>query len=126
MRKQYNFLRGLVTVEYIYYKHTGHSVVIVDNLSRRKIDVELGCESLTPIAAIEERCRIWNSIPGSRGEIKFECLDLQHDYAELVQVRCVFIQIFSCYKTHFNDVSIKFNSFDAQNFLHNLYYHLHS
>ena len=126
MRKQYNFLRGLVTHEYIYYKHTGHSVVIVDNLSRRKIDVELGCESLTPIAAIEERCRIWNSIPGNRGEMKFKCLDLQHDYAELVQVRCMFIQIFCFYKTHFNDVSIKFNSFDAQNFLYNLYYHLHS
>jgi len=27
----------------------GHDVIIVDNLSRRKIDVELGCDSLTPI-----------------------------------------------------------------------------
>lgn len=64
----------------------GHDVVIVDNLSRRKIDVELGCQSLTPIASIEERCRVWNSISGSRGEIKFENLDLQHNYAELVQL----------------------------------------
>lgn len=27
----------------------GHDVVIVDNLSRRNIDTELGCSSLTPI-----------------------------------------------------------------------------
>ena len=31
----------------------GHDVVIVDNLSRRNIDVELGCDSLTPIASPE-------------------------------------------------------------------------
>ena len=39
----------------------GHEVIIVDNLSRRKIDVELGCDSLTPIAPIEERVRVWNA-----------------------------------------------------------------
>ena len=27
----------------------GHDVLIVDNLSRRNIDTELGCDSLTPI-----------------------------------------------------------------------------
>lgn len=27
----------------------GHDVIIVDNLSRRNIDTELGCSSLTPI-----------------------------------------------------------------------------
>lgn len=31
----------------------GHDVVIVDNLSRRNIDIELGCDSLTPIQAPE-------------------------------------------------------------------------
>ena len=31
----------------------GHDVVIVDNLSRRKIDLDLGCDSLTPIASPE-------------------------------------------------------------------------
>ena len=31
----------------------GHDVVIVDNLSRRNIDTELGCDSLTPIASPE-------------------------------------------------------------------------
>jgi len=31
----------------------GHEVVIVDNLSRRNIDIELGCDSLTPIQSPE-------------------------------------------------------------------------
>ena len=33
----------------------GHDIVIVDNLSRRNIDIELGCDSLTPIQAPEVR-----------------------------------------------------------------------
>ena len=33
----------------------GHEVVIVDNLSRRKIDVELEVESLTPIRPMSDR-----------------------------------------------------------------------
>jgi UDP-sulfoquinovose synthase len=58
----------------------------VDNLSRRKIDVELGCDSLTPIAAIEDRINVWNSLSGSKGRISFEYMDISTDYAELVQV----------------------------------------
>ncbi|MHB1904595.1 MAG: NAD-dependent epimerase/dehydratase family protein, partial [Ferrimicrobium sp.] len=30
----------------------GHEVVIVDNLSRRKIDIEMETESLTPISPL--------------------------------------------------------------------------
>ena len=37
----------------------GHNVVIVDNLSRRKIDIELGSESLTPISSIYDRIQAW-------------------------------------------------------------------
>ena len=33
----------------LYLSDQGHDVVIVDNLSRRNIDIELGCDSLTPI-----------------------------------------------------------------------------
>lgn len=33
----------------------GHEVVVVDNLSRRNIDTELGCDSLTPIQSPEVR-----------------------------------------------------------------------
>jgi UDP-sulfoquinovose synthase len=40
----------------------GYEVAIVDNLSRRKIDIELECESLTPIRPIGERLRVWNDV----------------------------------------------------------------
>ena len=41
-----------------------HDVVIVDNLSRRRIDAELGAESLTPIRPIEERLSAWREVSG--------------------------------------------------------------
>ena len=41
-----------------------HEVVIVDNLSRRRIDEELGAESLTPIGTIEERVSAWREVSG--------------------------------------------------------------
>ncbi len=59
-------------------------MIIVDNLSRRKIDVELGCESLTPIANVEERVRVWNSVSGKKMRYKF--LDIKTDYSELLQL----------------------------------------
>jgi regulator of PEP synthase PpsR (kinase-PPPase family) len=37
----------------LYLSDQGHDVVIVDNLSRRNIDIELGCDSLTPIQSPE-------------------------------------------------------------------------
>ena len=37
----------------LYLSDRGHDVVIVDNLSRRKIDLDLGCDSLTPIQSPE-------------------------------------------------------------------------
>ena len=37
----------------LYLSDQGHDVVIVDNLSRRNIDNELGCDSLTPIQSPE-------------------------------------------------------------------------
>jgi UDP-sulfoquinovose synthase len=37
----------------LYLSDKGHDVVIVDNLSRRNIDIELGCDSLTPIRSPE-------------------------------------------------------------------------
>lgn len=70
----------------LYLSDIGHQVVVVDNLSRRKIDVELGCDSLTPISAVEERVRVWNSLNPSKNQVKFQFLDLQTDYAELVQL----------------------------------------
>lgn len=37
----------------LYLSDQGHDVVIVDNLSRRNIDTELGCDSLTPVQPME-------------------------------------------------------------------------
>ena len=66
----------------------GHDVVIVDNLSRRAIDEELGVTSLTPIASIEERLQAWNEISGHT--IGFRHLDVAQDYEGLL----AFIQEF--------------------------------
>ena len=48
----------------LYLSDQGHDVIIVDNLSRRAIDEELGAESLTPIASIEERLAAWTEVSG--------------------------------------------------------------
>ncbi|MHB8379358.1 MAG: NAD-dependent epimerase/dehydratase family protein [Acidimicrobiales bacterium] len=59
----------------------GHDVTIVDNLSRRKIDIELEVESLTPIRPIHERVRAWKELTGK--EIDFVLLDLAEEYDRL-------------------------------------------
>ncbi|MYI87189.1 MAG: NAD-dependent epimerase/dehydratase family protein [Synechococcus sp. SB0672_bin_10] len=62
----------------------GHEVVIVDNLSRRKIDVELGVTSLTPIATVEDRLKAWQEMGG--WPIGFVLLDLAQEYERLLQL----------------------------------------
>ncbi|MFM7264991.1 MAG: NAD-dependent epimerase/dehydratase family protein [Cyanobium sp.] len=62
----------------------GHDVVIVDNLSRRKIDIDLGVESLTPIATIQERLRAWEQVGGRA--IRFVHLDIAQDYELLLEL----------------------------------------
>ena len=56
----------------------GHEVHILDNLSRRWIDTELGVQSLTPMDSIQERTRIWHAETGRR--IRFHLIDLARDY----------------------------------------------
>lgn len=68
----------------LYLSEQGHDVIIADNLSRRKIDIELGCDSLTPLTSIEERIHVWNKIHGSN--MRFQFLDVSKDYAELVNL----------------------------------------
>jgi UDP-sulfoquinovose synthase len=55
----------------------GHSVTIIDNLSRRRIDAELGADSLTPIATTPERLAAWKQITGK--QIDFLCIDIAQD-----------------------------------------------
>ena len=59
-------------------------MAIVDNLSRRKIDIELGTESLTPIQTPQVRLAKWANISGKT--IRFHNLTLGSDYTELVEL----------------------------------------
>ena len=68
----------------LYLSEQGHDIVIVDNLSRRNIDVELGCNSLTPIQSPETRIKAWKEVTGK--EMKFVNLDVAKDYDLLVQL----------------------------------------
>ena len=56
----------------------GHDVIVIDNLSRRAIDVELGVDSLTPITSMQERVKVWKEISGKT--IGFVNLDLAKEY----------------------------------------------
>ena len=48
----------------LYLSDNGHDVTILDNLSRRKIDIELEVESLTPIQPLGQRLRAWKEVSG--------------------------------------------------------------
>jgi UDP-sulfoquinovose synthase len=59
----------------------GHDVWIVDNGCRRQIDNELGNQSLTPIAPLDERLRVWREVSGR--EIRSASIDIASDYKAL-------------------------------------------
>lgn len=67
----------------LHLSELGHSIVIVDNLSRRKIDIELQVESLTPIAPIDRRLETWKEVSGK--DIKFLNFDIAQDYEILLR-----------------------------------------
>ena len=60
----------------------GHEITIVDNLSRRKIDIELEVDSLTPIRPLSERIGAWKDISGR--DIRVETLTVGEDYDRLL------------------------------------------
>lgn len=66
----------------LYLSEQGHDVTIIDNLSRRAIDEELGAESLTPIASIEDRLAAWKEVSGKH--IGFARIDVAKEYDELL------------------------------------------
>jgi UDP-sulfoquinovose synthase len=68
----------------LHLSEKGHEVIIVDNLSRRNIDNELECESLTPIQPIGVRIKAWKEVTGKT--IRFVRLDVALEYDELVQL----------------------------------------
>ena len=66
----------------LHLSQRGYDVVLIDNLSRRKIDVDLAASSLTPIASIEDRVATWERVSGRK--IRFVNLTIGEDYHELV------------------------------------------
>jgi UDP-sulfoquinovose synthase len=68
----------------LHLSNAGHDVVIVDNLSRRKIDVELEVESLTPIRPLSVRVGAWEELTGKK--IRTVNLTLGQDYDRLLAV----------------------------------------
>lgn len=68
----------------LYLSELGHDVIIVDNLSRRKIDLELECDSLTPIQSMSERVSAWRSVSGR--DIRFVMLNVAEEYDRLLDL----------------------------------------
>lgn len=60
----------------------GHDVIIVDNLSRRAIDLELEVDSLTPIRPLGERLRVWKGLTGNG--IRFHNFTVGEHYHRLL------------------------------------------
>ena len=66
----------------LHLSQKGHEIMIIDNLSRRKIDVELEVESLTPIKPLSNRLAAWKEVSGK--DIIFENCDIAHNYMRLL------------------------------------------
>ncbi|HET6818591.1 MAG TPA: NAD-dependent epimerase/dehydratase family protein [Mycobacteriales bacterium] len=63
---------------------SGHDVTIVDNLVRRKIDIELEVDSLTPISPLSKRLEAWEEVSGKR--IRHVNLDVAQNYQRLLDL----------------------------------------
>jgi len=68
----------------LYLSKRGHDVIIVDNLSRRKIDIELEANSLTPIKPIGERINAWKEVTGK--DIEFYNFTVGENYHRLLSL----------------------------------------
>ena len=68
----------------LHLSDNGYDVIVVDNLSRREIDLELEVESLTPIRPMGERIRTWKELTGK--DIGFVNLDLAEEYERFLEL----------------------------------------
>lgn len=68
----------------LHLSNLGHDIVIVDNLSRRMIDVELEVESLTPIRPMSERIAAWKEVSGR--DIRFVSMNIGKDFQEFIDL----------------------------------------
>jgi UDP-sulfoquinovose synthase len=53
----------------LHFSRAGHDVAVVDNFVRRGYDVEMGVDSLVPIASLQRRVERWEEISGKRLEV---------------------------------------------------------
>jgi len=68
----------------LHLSNNGYDVTIVDNLSRRKIDIELEADSLTPIQPMSTRLAKWKELTGKT--IEFINIDLAESYARTLHL----------------------------------------
>ncbi|MBZ5653311.1 MAG: NAD-dependent epimerase/dehydratase family protein [Acidobacteriia bacterium] len=68
----------------LHLSQLGHEVFIIDDFSRRRIDVELEVDSLTPIQPLSVRLDAWQRVSGKR--IGFAHLDICADYDRVLEV----------------------------------------
>ncbi|WP_415922268.1 NAD-dependent epimerase/dehydratase family protein [Tateyamaria sp. SN6-1] len=68
----------------LHLSQLGHDITIVDNMSRRHIDAELGADSLTPIASMEDRLAAWKEHTGR--SIAFENIDVARDFDAVIRL----------------------------------------
>lgn len=68
----------------LHLSDAGFDVFIVDNLSRRDIDNELECNSLTPITHMGIRLKVWKELTGKI--IHFKNFDVAKDYDQLLSL----------------------------------------
>ena len=68
----------------LHLSNIGFDVIIVDDLSRREIDLELECWSLTPIKPMGTRLKAWKEVSGK--EIKFYNFDVSKNYTQLLDL----------------------------------------
>lgn len=66
----------------LHLSNCGYEVSIIDNLSRRNIDNELGCSSLTPIQSMPVRLRTWKTITGKH--INWYDVNIAKEYDRLL------------------------------------------
>lgn len=72
----------------LHLSNAGHEIVIVDNLSRRNIDVELETDSLTPIRPMSVRLQAWQEISGNT--IEFYRFNIAKEYDRLLDLFCTY------------------------------------
>lgn len=68
----------------LHLSNNGYDVMIIDNLSRRRIDNDLGANSLTPIETTVNRIKAWKEI--SNKEIKFYNIDVSNHYHRMLEI----------------------------------------